>query len=333
MDFLVRCSGTCRIFCWVGRLMAGLAPPERNTSVRFRLYPLMKNLILPKNLISKIHPSTKALDGLISGAKRPLKLLYGETYDLFGITVDSLKYYFFVAILAQKLKGEATVLIADRASILNESAADKAGLVDEGERRLEQCKIINQKYNLNIDFRLMSEYVKDKKFTLKEIRDKKVLNLLKKTVLQNKIRQEIEMGFQYALEAIEIAGDFDIKIGPPREIYYDMAAKLLGYSYYGIYLKPTYPLGQNFLFYLQNPEIEKFGLTPYKAGSNKMQDFRLVYGKTTLEELKSLLVGTEIDTDLIDICLMAKNLLAKKYEFPSGSGDALKLYGEVDFYE
>ena len=112
-----------------------------------------------------------------------------------------------------------------------------------------------------------------------------------------------------------------------------MAAKLLGHNYCGIYLKPTYPLGQNFLFYLQNPEIEKFGLTPYKAGSNKMQDFRIIYGKTTPEELENLLAKTEIPTDLIDICLMAKNLLAKKYEFPVGCGNVSNLYKEVGFYE
>lgn len=318
--------------------MAGHAPPERNVSVRFRLYPLMNNLILPKNLISKVYPSVKALNGFIGCGKNPIKILYGETYDQYGITIDSLKYYFFLAILAQKIKDlgincEPLVLIADRASILNESIKDKTGLINEGAKRLEQCLKINEKYNLHVKFQLMSEYMQAKRFLLNKVDDPRVLDLLKMTVLQNKIKQETEMGFQYALEAIEIAGDFDIKVGPPREIYYDMAAKLLGYKYCGIYLKPTYPLGQNFLFYLKNPEIEKFGLTPYKAGSNKMQDFRVIYGKTTPEKLKNLLSKTEISTGLGDICLMAKNLLAKKYEFPTEMGDVLRLYKEADFYE
>ena len=147
--------------------MAGLAPPERNVSVRFRPYPPMKNLILPKNLISKIYPLAKALNGLINRGEKPIRILYGETYDQYGITIDSLKYYFFLAILSNKLKGlginsESVVLIADRASILNKSATDKVGLVNEGKKRLEQCQSISQKYNLQIKFQLMSEYVRSK---------------------------------------------------------------------------------------------------------------------------------------------------------------------------
>ena len=45
----------------------------------------------------------------------------------------------------------------------------------------------------------------------------------------------------------------------------------------------AFQLVENYLFYLINPEIEKYGLTPYKAESNKLENNRIVIGKTSLE--------------------------------------------------
>ena len=132
--------------------------------------------------------------------------------------------------------------------------------------------------------------------------EEKVKELLAKTVLQNRLKQEEETGFRYGLEEIATGMEFDIKLGPPREKFYDEAAEIIsqkmGRNKLGsIYLKPTYPLGQNFAFYLTHPEIEEFGLTPYKAGSNQMQDFRIIIGKTGVKEMKKLIDSTYVPAD------------------------------------
>ena len=121
--------------------------------------------------------------------------------------------------------------------------------------------------------------------------------MLQKTVLQNRIRQEDKTTYKYASEAIATALLFDLKVGPPRERFYDEAAlliaKKLGRKNYGsIYLTPTYPLGLDFIYFLLHPEIEKFGLTPYKAGSNKLQDNRIILGKTSINRLQELILSS-----------------------------------------
>ena len=50
---------------------------------------------------------------------RPLKILYGETFDEWGNTVDSMKYYFFTSLLVKELKSrymvdiKPIILVAD----------------------------------------------------------------------------------------------------------------------------------------------------------------------------------------------------------------------------
>ena len=50
---------------------------------------------------------------------RPLRMLYGETFDEQGNTLDSMKYYLFTSALAKEIKGrygvevEPVVLVAD----------------------------------------------------------------------------------------------------------------------------------------------------------------------------------------------------------------------------
>lgn len=302
------------LFVWVDRLMAGLPPPERKVSVRFWLYPLMlktkyKNAVetlLPRGLVHSVFPSRKFLNQILAKPKRQIQILYGETYDQYGITLDSLKYYFFLADVVDKLKEigivtRAVVLIADRAAVMNPSAKDKDFLMEEGRRRKEICLKIASIYHLPVKFQLMSEYANEigldaKCLEIQKLIEKssKAIKLVEKTVLVNKIRQERAANFRYAAEAIAVSYNFDIKIGPPREIYYDKVSSAIGKPYCGVYLKPTYPFCQNFLFYLQNPEIEKYGLTPYKAGSNKLQDCRIILGKTFPKEVEALVNRTEL---------------------------------------
>jgi len=247
--------------------------------------------------------------------KEKIKIFYGETYDLLGITIDSIKYYFFLSQLTGKLQElgaevEATILVADKAATLNKSSQDKTEeLEKEGIRRMEYCQRFKKFLKLPINFVLMSDFFVHNKMAEKIERVKRVADgereikeLLAKTVLQNRLKQEEKTGFRYGLEEIATGMEFDIKIGPPREKYYDEAAEIISQklgekSLNSVYLKPTYPLGQNFAFSLTHPEIEEFGLTPYKAGSNQMQDFRIIIGKTSVEEMKKLIDKTYIPTD------------------------------------
>ena len=139
----------------------------------------------------------------------------------------------------------------------------------------------------------------------------------KKTILKNRITQEEEVGYQYTLEEVALIIGYDIKVGPPRETYYDQMARELGAKvcnndFCGLYLKPTYPLGLNFDYFVTHPEIEEFGVTPYKAGSNKLQNNRIVLGTTSLDECKKLIDSSFVSSNLIlpnpvlDIYLIAK---------------------------
>lgn len=271
------------------------------------------------------------------------RCFYGETYDSLGMTIDSLKYYFFLSLLHRSLAGsgikvESTVVIADIASGINKSSQKLNTDIDQiGKDRLDYCERIKKYFNLPISFVLMSNLF-DSEIINERIKliestgqnDPKVIELLSKTVLKNKIKQEYNSGFRYGLEAVATGSMFDIKIGPPRETYYDQAAqiickKLKLKQLQSIYLSPTFPLGQDFSYFLMHPEIEEFGLTPYKAGSNQMQDFRIILNSTTTEQVEILIKNTYITAnpklpnpvfDLIFVADMAINLKNNINDFP-----------------
>jgi len=81
-----------------------------------------------------------------------------------------------------------------------------------------------------------------------------------------------------------------------------------------MYLTPTQPLGQNFAFFLTHPEIEEYGITPYKAGSNKLQDFRIILGETPLRRAKELL-ETSFESDKKETVHPVKDI----YEITEGA--------------
>ena len=183
---------------------------------------------------------------------------------------------------------------------------------------MEIVNKIIEVYSLPIKVQLMSEIFKDD--SVHELIQKvqnivsdsvEIQHMLQKTVLQNRIHQENKMVYRYAAEAIATALLFDLKIGPPRERFYDEAAteiaqKLKRDCYTALYLTPAYPLGLDFMYFLLHPEIEEYGLTPYKAGSNKLENNRIILGSTPLEHLYEL-----IDT----------SFLPKKEGLPDPVGD------------
>lgn len=279
--------------------------PEHLVRVRFLVNPPMNILKKYASLIHGYFPSKRAVFDVLK--KDRVKILYGETYDFLGITIDSLKYYLFVSLFPELGNSiESTILIADTASIINASSGDTLAILAEGKRRLGQINEIIRAYHLPVRVQLMSELFKERPVQeligrVQEIvsQSAEIQSMLQKTVLQNRIRQEDKTAYKYSAEAIATALLFDLKVGPPRELFYDEAAVLIAKelkrkSYASIYLTPTYPLGLDFAYFLSHPEIEEYGLTPYKAGSNKLQEQRIILGKTTLKRVQEL-----IDTSFV----------------------------------
>lgn len=249
-------------------------------------------------------------DPVVVNKSKIVKIVYGETYDQHGMTIDSLKYYLFLSLLHRTLeetgtKVESFIMIGDLHSIKNKITKNKRRLLSDAQIRLNQINKIKSKFELKFTPILMSDIFKTQKFKDRLNTVTKVFNnsdelkeVAKKTVLQNRQSQEEKAGFGYTLEEVALIIDYDIKIGPPREMYYDQLAQKLGSELQGIYLRPTYPLGVNFDFYINNPEIEEFGLTPYKAGSNKMQDQRIILGKTSEQSIRNLINKSYVPSDI-----------------------------------
>ncbi|OGD61959.1 hypothetical protein A2160_01195 [Candidatus Beckwithbacteria bacterium RBG_13_42_9] len=305
-------------------------------------------------------PDREALTSYLAACKqkkRPIKLIYGETYDQFGITIDSLKYYFFLSLFHRCLENqgievESSVMVADRASVLNPLVRDKDELLGQAKKRVAFLNKIIHFYGLPIKPVLMSDFFRGKQLQnqLKEIssfaiNSKEALDLLEKTVLKNRLKQEKQSGFRYGIEAMVTAMQFNIKIGPPREQFYDRASNIVAKEFkqeklHSVYLRPTHPLGKDFLFFISHPEIEEYGLTPYKAGSNQLQNYRVILGKTTLDDLKQLIDNSFVANnlklanpvfDLYFMAELAQKLLQKDFSFPSYKEDLFK--NDVAFKE
>jgi hypothetical protein len=294
----------------------------------------IKKILNKKSLMHSYFPSMGKIIKKIHSSKT-IHLVYGETYDLFGLTIDSLKYYFCLSLLHQELeqKGylvKSYIIVGDLHSVKNKLVVNKDILLSLSQERISDYQKIKTIYGLKSDVILMSsimvgeQYKKNyEKVKSTFTNSKKIQKIVEKTVLNNRLAQEKEIGFQYAIEEIALIMDFDIKIGPPREKYYDKVAhyikeneRLDGLT--GIYFKPTYPLGFNFDYFVCHEEIDRFGLTPYKAGSNKLQNHRIIIGVTTLDEIERLINSSYIPEnpvlpnpvlDIFTISNMAKALL------------------------
>jgi len=265
------------------------------------------NLLLSEKLIVQ-----KTL-GDVDKLPTKIRVLYGETYDKYGITIDSLKYYLFLEYLARIIDNNIECIVAegDLHSVINPSVTEKNYLLQVGKERVGQIGRIFERLGIvHVNVNLMSESFGEKMIIdmvskvsklVKESTD--LQNLLIPTVLKNRVAQERESGFRYAAEAIGLALNFDLKVGPPREENYDKVAQIIGKEvaeeYKAIYLRPSYPFTKDFSFYLTHPEVEEYGLTPYKAGSNKLQDQRIVIGVTSEEMIGDLIASAYVPQDIV----------------------------------
>lgn len=196
-------------------------------------------------------------------------------------------------------------------------------------------KIIST-FKLNINPKLMSNILREDNYikNFEQItdlyrRNKSSKELFMKTILKNRLKQEEATDFLYSREEVAIILSYDYKVGPPREKFYDQVA--LKYKRYknetfgGIYVKPTYPLGVNFDFFITNPEIEKYGLTPYKSGSNKLQSNRIILQNSHNQTINKLIENSyhsnevSLPNPLLDLYIiadLAKRIVTSDYDFP-----------------
>lgn len=243
--------------------------------------------------------------------ERRISVMYGETYDRHGLTLDSLKYYFTVAAITNILRSsgahiDATILIGDIATCRNEQPENHDDLMAIGVALAERVRAISGFYGLNLEILLMSEYLNSAAFQERLARIRvaadehpEIEDYVVQTVPANKVEIERAKGFAYAFEEIATIVEYDIKIGPPREQFYDDPARLIARSLgrpplLSVYLHPTYPLGLGVDFFFANDEIERYGVTPYKANSKKLAAHRIVLGETPNERIDEL-----IDTSFV----------------------------------
>lgn len=306
-------------------------------------------LLSQKGLV--YNPGNLDLINKIKSLKHTIKILYGETYDVYGDPIDSMKYYLFAANLADSLKkeghdAESIILIADSAACRNESKNLHPKLMRLGEKRKKLVENINSVYKTDLKVVRMSEYLDSPEFKkiVSAVQDicrsnPEFESLLEKSVPESKIEIEKEKEFMYSIDEISSIFYFnlDIKIGPPREHLYDdlsrlLAQKLGKQELISVYLTPSYPVGVQFDYFIKHPEIEKYGVTAYKAGSKRMHENRIVIGRTGAEELEKLINNSFLPTnprlpnpvlDMAIISEMAKQRITE-------SSEQMMLY--EDFY-
>lgn len=269
--------------------------------------------------------------------KRPLRMLYGETFDDKGNLLDSLKYYLFMSTLAKSvesscsIKVESTVLIADLGVYRNYPEQIEE-LKKCGKDRVKFANKVRSTYDCSYEVKLLSDVAATDGFKgrldkIKELSSKNsiLMGMLKNTVPEDRRETEKERGYTYAFEEVAAIMGLDVKVGPPREKLYDSAANsmlehLKVDPLMPVYLAPTYPLGMKYGDYLSSGPIKQYGLTPYKVGSSNLGANRIIMGVTKPDEIKKLIEDTQISAseskpnpvlDLAIIADMAKQHLEK----------------------
>ena len=320
----------------------------------------LQSLLSQKGIVLQT-PNT---EDVLTRAKEssPIKLFYGETYDHTGNTIDSMKYYFFVANLAQSLiqegfKVNPTILVADSAACRNVSAELEYKYKKLGEARADFVLAVNEVYKTNLNVLKMSDYLNTEAFQteLKKVMnicksDSELMDKVEKSVPESKQEIERKKGFMYSFDEITTIMNLDVKIGPPREDLYDNIARQIAKiensrELMSLFLTPTFPLGKKWDYFFSNEGIEHHGITAYKGGSKRLQDYRILVGRTLPEYAEELINSSFISTNpelpnpVLDtglICEMARKRLEEDdspvtlaQEFYSGNIDPNQLKERV----
>jgi len=231
----------------------------------------LENLLTQKGLVLQ-SPNTEEVLARAKSKKQPLKIFYGETYDNYGNTIDSMKYYFFVSELARTLKQEGVevdpiILVADTAACRNVSPDLERKYMRLGDERAEFVEKANEIYGLGLRVLRMSEYIHTKEFQDERERimqicksDPDLMVGVEKTVPESKIEEERKKGFMYSFDEITTIMDLDIKVGPPREDLYDNIARELARRegkapLMSLFLTPTFPVGKNWAYFFAQEGI------------------------------------------------------------------------------
>ena len=282
----------------------------------------LKDFLSQKGLVKEYSP-----DFISEINKRNnLRIIYGETFDEEGHPIDCLKYYLFCNLLGKMLSNknvEVIILIADLGVYRN--FPEKIDFYKElAKERKEFCSKVKKIYNCNFKIELMSDFVSTKNFKERFEKVKKIvfsnpdiLELVKKTVPDDKLKEAEKNEYIYSIEEISTILDFDIKVGPPREKLYDNIANKFSKLFKNIsllsaYLYPTYPLGLPYGSYLSSYSIKEYGLTPYKVKSGNMTKNRISLGKTKNETVKDLIEKTQISfsqkkpNPILDIAIISE---------------------------
>lgn len=242
-----------------------------------------------------------------------VKVFYGETYDDTGNTLDSIKYYLFVANLNDVLKSmgyptDAMILVADTAACRNVSQNLQPHYMQLGTERANFVSRVNQVYNGGLRVVRMSDYINTPEFQGEVVRvtelcksDPELMKMVEESVPPSAVDIEREKEFMYSFDELATILDLDFKVGPPREDLYDRAARELARrmgkkQVMSIFLTPTFPLGLGWDYFFAHEDLEKYGITAYKGASKRLQHYRVLVGRTSPEYAEDLISNSFIST-------------------------------------
>ncbi|HLC31512.1 MAG TPA: hypothetical protein VJK51_02505 [Candidatus Nanoarchaeia archaeon] len=274
----------------------------------------IERLLSTRGLVEQA-PNAEDIRGRVGSlSPEPIKLFYGETYDEAGNPIDSMKYYIFVAELAEALKREGanvdpSILIADTAACRNVGKNQEEYYMRLGEDRAKFVRQVNDTYKTGLRVVKMSEYIDSPTFV--EKRDQvinfcsnnpQLMEAVEKTVPESKIDIERSKGFLYSFDEITTIMDLDVKVGPPREdLYDDVARTITGAEgekgLMSLFLTPTFPLGMRWSYFFANEGIEDHGITAYKAASKRLQGQRIIIQKSDPTRIRELVRDSFISTN------------------------------------
>ncbi len=226
--------------------------------------------------------------------------MYGETFDEFPVPIDAFKYYSWLALVARALtsSGQAascTVVVADDAVRTNKAMDWGEALIKQRcDQRVAEVEGFLQgcKGGEHVHVELMSEVRRSPSFIERRSQAETLLRTssafrdgIVSSVRPERRAAEETKGFSYSLDEAALVSSFELKVGPPREQYYDDAARVLASAdgrpeLVSVLLAPDYPLALSPGDFMRNDELATYGATPYKAGSHGWRKNRATPGVT-----------------------------------------------------